>query len=78
MVGNHTLGVARGARRVVQGNRIPFVSRQFPLKVRAALGNEVFVADFAKRLASRRLIVFDFNHKRAFISQHGEGFLDHT
>ena len=77
-MGNHTLGIAGGARRVVQGNRVPFVMWQLPVKFRATPCNKVFVVNFANGVARRCFVVFDFNHKRALIGQHGECFLDHT
>ena len=43
MVIDHALGIARGARGVVERDRVPFVARQAPRKVGVAGGDEILV-----------------------------------
>ena len=76
MVRDHALGVSGGPRGVVQRNRIPFVCGQLPGKVGAALGQKVFVADFAQPLARRRFAVFNFDDKRPLVAHHGQRLFD--
>ncbi len=52
VVVDHALGVARGARGVVERDRLPLVGRWRPGVVRVALGQEGLVVDLAEALAA--------------------------
>ena len=51
MVIDHALGIAGGARGVVERDRVPFVARQRPRKIRGARGDEILVFGRAQPLA---------------------------
>ena len=65
---HHTLGVAGGARGVVQADRIPFIFRQPPDMGRVAARNQVLVGNVTEahaRAAVFRVIDID-QHRQAF------------
>src|SRR3979411_1625915 len=53
MVIDDTLGVARGAGRVVERDRVPFIRRVHPFEFRVAAGDELLVVAFAEFFATR-------------------------
>ena len=62
MVIDDALGVAGGARRVVERDRVPFVAGQRPGEAGIAAGEESFVGRRADPLAWRRQRVLDVDH----------------
>ena len=56
------LGLARGARRVVQCKRLPLVLGHLPVMFRIALGQQRLVVDLPETLTGRGLIVDDVDH----------------
>ena len=70
MVRHHALGVAGGAGRVIQRNRVPFVRRQRPLEFFIAFRQERFVFDRADKFAAARAGIVDVDDERPFIGRH--------
>ena len=60
---HHALGVTRGARGVVKGERVPLLVRHFPGKIRVPLGNECFVVDAAQQLAALERGIIHIDHQ---------------
>ena len=75
---HHALGVAGGARGVVQRDRVPLVGGQLPGEVRVAVGEKGFVRNVAELLAGRCVVVLDFDHERPPVADHRERLLDHA
>ncbi len=80
VVVDHALGVTGGARRVVEGDRIPLVGRVLPCEVRIAAGNEAFVIGRSQTLPAGPQRVDDVDHLRLGRQQrkrptHGRGEL---
>lgn len=73
---DHALGVAGGARGVVQRDRLPLVPGPFPGELRVALGEQRLVVQFANRAAFAILGVVDVDHQRRVV-EHTDGGMDH-
>ena len=87
MVIDNTFRLARGAGRIVQRNRIPFIARHFPSEISAAFSDEAFIFLPAQAFAMhrfRRQRIMHFNHhglRRAFGecgAQHRHEFAVHN
>ena len=67
---HHALGVAGGARGVVQADRIPFIFRHLPDMGRIAARNQVFVGNVTEALARAAVLrIIDIDqHRQAFAS----------
>ena len=65
VMAHDAFGIAGGARRVIERDRVPFVARHRPREMRIAAGHEVFVVDCAfERAALRKLgIVIDHEQR---------------
>ena len=63
VVRDHPLGIAGGARGVVQRNRVPFVAGQAPVELRITLGQKCLVAKLANQVASHMHRVVHINHQ---------------
>ena len=64
---DHALGIAGGAGRVVQRDRVPFVARHLPGERRIAVLDEILVFDLAQPLARAgkfRIVVVDHQRLR--------------
>ena len=67
MVIDNAFRLARGARRIVQRNRIPFIARHFPSEIGAAFSDEAFIFLPAQAFAMhrfRRQRILHFNDDR--------------
>ena len=62
VVVDHTLGVAGGARGIVQRNRLPLVARQRPCRRGVAFGEKCFVCGTSERRAARGVADLDQRH----------------
>ena len=68
-------GVAGGARRVVERDRVPFVVRHFPGVGGVALRDEVLVFDFSQPLAGAAILgIVVVDHQR-FCFAEAQGLL---
>jgi hypothetical protein len=61
---HHSFGIARGARGVIERDRLPFVARQFPGETRVALRQKLLVRQLAQQFAALRILVVDVNNQR--------------
>ncbi|MCY1538148.1 hypothetical protein D9M68_736730 [compost metagenome] len=70
MAGEHALGVAGGARGVVEADVLPFVGGPFPARVGRLGGEPGFVLGIAQRAVfAREFAVFDAHCARRRIEQ---------
>ena len=66
---DHALGVARGARGVVQRDGLPLVFRQGPSEIRVAFLQERFVVLLSEQGAACVQLVIDIDHQRPAFHQ---------
>src|ERR1019366_4931556 len=74
---HHSFGIARGARGVIERDRLPFVARQFPGEIRVALRQKLLVRQLAQQLATLSILVVDVNNQR-LVSNSVERLRDHA
>src|SRR5690606_30964924 len=73
MVVDHAFRVAGSAGGVVQGDGVPFVIRQLPVKIGAGLFQQLFVSLAAQQFAVLVVLVINADHD-GFNSHHLQGF----
>ena len=64
MMRDDAFRIARGAGRVAERNRVPFVARQRPVELRIAGRQHGLVLDLSDALAAGKRRVVDIDHQR--------------
>ena len=73
MMIDHALGIAGGAGRVVERDRVPFVGGVGPFEIGIAAGDEALVIDRSQARAAWRHRVVDVDHQRRLVEQSERG-----